>query len=184
VLLYLDTGINNINKKKVKKMKKQKYYLSNTRVGRLRAQGYLSENREELSRMAFGIRFPYRLCVAVLVIAIGTQSIALFSAMFLIAFSGVVLPNHPFDYIYNHLLSEPMNRPKVPPRANQLRFACTIATMWLGGVLYFMATGAMTTALVLAAILVAVALLPATIDLCIPSLIYNALFKVKTTKTA
>ena len=154
--------------------------LTQTRLNRLRAQGYTCESRRQLDRMAFGIRFPYRLCVAVLIAAIATKSVILFAVMLLIAFMGVVLPNHPFDYIYNYGISGLMNKPKVPPRANQLKFACSIATTWLAAVLYFMISGAVTTALIMAGILVAIASLPSTIDLCVPSLIYNILFKVRT----
>jgi len=164
-------------------MKNKDFILSRTRLKRLRDQGYTCESQEQLSRMAFGIRFPYQLCVAVLLAAIAAQSILIFAAMLFIAFLGIVMPNHPFDYIYNYVLSGPMNKPIVPPRANQLKFACTIATCWLSMVLFLMISGNITAGLVLAGILVGIALLPATIDLCVPSLIYNLFFKNRTQST-
>ena len=129
--------------------------------------------------MAFGIRFAYRSCVTILVVAIASQSTALFSAMLCIAFLGVVLPNHPFDYVYNYFLSSRMNKPRLPARSKQLKFACTIATSWLAGVVYLMSSGSTTAGLVMAGILVGIAALPSTIDFCVPSAIYNALFQRK-----
>ncbi len=160
-------------------MKTTSKILSPIRLQRLRAQGYVCETDHDLTDMAFGIRFPYRLCVAIIVVAMLTKSLPIFAAMLILAFLGVVLPNHPFDYVYNHLLSKPMHKPMVPPRSKQLKFACTIATLWLAAIVYSFTTENITTALVLAGMLAAVAILPSTIDLCIPSLIYNAIFRSK-----
>ncbi len=153
--------------------------LSKTRIHRLRAQGYKSQTKQELTNMAFGIRFPYRFCVAIIVTAILTQSIVLFSAMLVIAFFGIVLPKHPFDYLFNYTLSQWINKPQLGTRSNQLKFACTIATLWLALVVYFLSVGQTTTALFLAGTLAFIAALPATIDFCLPSLIYNGIFQIK-----
>ncbi|MDX1617728.1 MAG: DUF4395 domain-containing protein [Balneolaceae bacterium] len=157
-------------------MKSEIKQISDTRLKRLRQQGFTNYTDRQLEQMAFGIRFPYRLCVAVIVTAIVTGSIPLFAIMLGIAVSGIFLPNHPFDYIYNGVLSKWMRRPKLPPRANQLKFACTIASVFLAATVYLMVTGATTAGLILAGILAGVAVLPSTIDLCVPSIIYNALF--------
>ena len=156
--------------------------LSETRLDRLRAQGFISQTDQELSELAFGIRFGYRLCLTVVVVALIFQSTFLFAAMACTAFLSVMLPNHPFDYIYNHLLSGKMNRPKLPPRSKQLKFACTIATIWLSTVTLLLFFGLTTAANIAAGMLVVVAGLLSTIDFCIPSLIYNALFP-STSKT-
>lgn len=151
--------------------------LSKKRINRLRAQGFVTQNEEELSAMAFGIRFAYRACTSLLIVAILTQSITLFAVVFSIAFGGATLRNHPFDYVYNNLLSRKMGAPKLPPRARQLRFACTIATLWLGIIIYCLFTGASTTANALAILFVFVAGLLSTTDICIPSIIYNRIEK-------
>ena len=164
-------------------MKTTETTLSEKRINRLRAQGFTRETKNELTGMAFGIRFAYRSCIAVLTVALLTQSVALFSVMFVIAFLGIVLPNHPFDYLYNHALSTRMNRPKVPARSAQLKFACAIATTWIASVIYLMATGNTTAGTLLTINLILVAMLPATIDYCVPSAIYNALFLSKKAKS-
>ena len=156
--------------------------LSATRLNRLRAQGYTSESAQQLSNMAFGIRFAYRTCVVIVVTAMVTQSIALFSAMLTIAFFGVILPKHPFDYVYNYTLSKMMNKPQLSTRANQLKFACTIATLWLVAVVYLMAIGLNKEATILAGLLAITASLPSTIDICVPSVIYNAVARIMPAK--
>ena len=153
--------------------------LSKTRLKRLRAQGYNKQCDLKLSNMAFGIRFAYRLCTTIIIVAIIMQSLELFSAMLGIAFLGIILPNHPFDYVYNFTLSKWLNKPQLPARSKQLKFACTIATLWLVTVVYFMSIGNITIALVLAGALAMVASLPSTIDFCVPSVIYNAIFGIR-----
>ncbi len=160
-------------------MKTRETTLSEKRIYRLRAQGFTRETKNELSGMAFGIRFAYRSCIALLTVAVLTQSIVLFSVMFVIAFLGIVLPKHPFDYLYNHTLSTWMNRPKVPARSAQLKFACAIATAWIATVIYLMASRYTTPRILLTVNLILVAMLPATIDYCVPSAIFNALFRRK-----
>ena len=164
-------------------MKTTESTLSEKRINRLRAQGFTRETKKELNGMAFGIRFAYRSCIALLSVALLTQSIALFSVMFVIAFLGIVLPKHPFDYLYNHTLSTWMNRPRVPARSVQLKFACAIATTWIATVIYLMASGNTTAGILFTVNLILVAMLPATIDYCVPSAIFNALFRRKNAKT-
>jgi hypothetical protein len=160
-------------------MKNSNEILSPRRLERLRMQGYINYSDKELSSSAFGIRFAYRACVAVLITAIALQSTVLFSIMTGIALFGILLPNHPFDYVYNVALSGIMKRPKLRPRSKQLKFACTIATIWLAAVVYLMTVGYVNTALILAGVLVVVAILPSTIDLCVPSIVYQMIFGAK-----
>ena len=93
--------------------------------------------------------------------------------MMVVSILGVILPNHPFDYIYNILLSGPLNKPKLPRRSRQLRFACVVATIWLATTIYLFYTGLAIAGYVSGGILFSVALLVSTTDVCIPSLIYN-----------
>ncbi len=164
-------------------MKTKEMTLSEKRIQRLRAQGYTRETKKELNELAFGIRFAYRACITILAVAVITQSVTLFSMMLGIAFLGIVLLNHPFDYVYNHTFSKWMNKPKLPARSAQLKFACTIATTWIATVIYLLVSDHTTAGLVMALLLIGIALFPATTDFCIPSAIYNALFMRKKRKT-
>ena len=150
--------------------------LSEKRINRLRLQGFTCQSVQELSQMAFGIRFAYRVCTSVLIIGAITKNIYVFAGMFVIAFLGATLPNHPFDYLYNHFLSKSMNKPSLPPRSPQLKFACSIATVWLGLIVYFLFHNIITAATILAYLFVFIAGLLSTTDICIPSIIYKAVF--------
>ena len=146
------------------------------RINRIREQGYLHHSDKEINDLAFGNRFAYRLCVAVLIGGVAFANIPTLIIMNLIALFGVILPNHPFDYIYNELLSKQMNKPKLSPRSPQLKFACSIATVWIAGTIYLFASQMMIAGYVMGAALILVAGLVASIDFCIPSIIYNTLF--------
>jgi hypothetical protein len=94
----------------------------------------------------------------------------------LIAFLGLVLPNHPFDYIYNLVLRKKLNKPELPPRSKQLKFACLAATLFLGLTIFMFYSGYAIWGYTIGGSLIGIAGLVSTIDLCIPSKIYNALF--------
>ncbi|MDZ7647810.1 MAG: DUF4395 family protein [Cytophagales bacterium] len=61
----------------------------------------------------------------------------------------------------------------MPPRSNQGRFACGIATVWLGATLYLFYIDLNFWAHFAGWILVSVAAMVSTMDICIPSMIYN-----------
>jgi hypothetical protein len=153
--------------------------LSSTRINFLKAQGYCNLSDTEISELAFGNRFAYIVCVSILAIAVVTVHMPTLIAMTLVAFLGIILPYHPFDYIYNHLLRGMLNKPKLPPRSKQLKFACTIATLWLIATIYLFYTGLFTAGYVVGGLLVTVAFIVSTTDFCIPSMIYNFIFKTK-----
>ena len=153
--------------------------LSTTRLNRLKAQGYCDHSDTELSALAFGNRFAYIVCTVILAIAVATANIPILIAMTMVAFFGIILPYHPFDYIYNHVLRNILDKPKLPPRSKQLKFACVIATIWLIATTYLFYANLTIAAYVLGGLLAAVAFIVSTTDFCIPSTIYNFIFKTK-----
>lgn len=150
--------------------------LSARRIKWLRSQGYVSQTDQEISNLALGNRFAYQLCTVLLTIGVVTANFWLLLGMLLIAFLGVVLPRHPFDYIYNYLLANMLKRPQLPKRSMQLKFACLIATIWIAITIYLCFNGFSTAAYVLGGMLILVAATVAITDYCLPSTIYNALF--------
>jgi hypothetical protein len=164
---------------KSKKMKTDAK-ISTARINRIRAQGYTTQTNQEISELAFGNRFTFQLCTALLTIGVATASIPVLSVMFILAMLGVILPNHPFDYIYNYAVAPLMHKPKLPKRSPQLKFACSIASFSIAAIIALFYTGNATAGYVIGGMLIAVALTVATFDFCIPSMIYNALFpKIK-----
>ena len=69
--------------------------LSATRINRLKAQGYCNYSDDELSELAFGNKFAYMVCFAILAIGVATANIPTLIAMTIVAFFGIVLP-YPF----------------------------------------------------------------------------------------
>lgn len=153
--------------------------LSATRINFLKAQGYYNLSDAEISELAFGNRFAYIVCGSIVAIAVATAHIPTLVVMTIVAFLGIILPYHPLDYIYNHVLRGMLNKPELPPRSKQLKFACVIATLWLIATIYLFYAGLSVAGYVLGGLLVAVAFIVSATDFCIPSMIYNLMLKVR-----
>jgi len=148
-------------------------------VKRLKIQGYCGISDNRLSELAFGNRFAYILCSLVIFFGVATANIPVLCAMMLVAFFGIVLPNHPFDYIYNHGLRKLMNKPKLPPRSKQIKFACAVATLWLVTTILLFYLDWNIAGYIFGGILFSLAFTVSTTDICVPSLLYNYLYKIK-----
>jgi hypothetical protein len=149
---------------------------------RLEAQGYTGLSDEQLTSYRFGIRFAYGACVALTAIGLLFTSIPILLLSLSVAFIAVLLPYHPFDYLYNFGLRHVMNRPKLPVRTNQGKFACGIASVWLGVIIYLFAYHQFLWGYVFGSVLLMVGTLVTTTDICIPSMIYNFLFSKQKSK--
>lgn len=103
------------------------------------------------------------------------MNIPILSAVMFTAFLGVILPNHPIDYVYNYGLRQLFSLPELPPRTPQVKFACGIATVWLGITILFFWYGLFSLAIIWGSVLIIIAGLVSTTDICIPSMIYNRL---------
>ena len=144
---------------------------------RLEAQGYLGFTDAQLNDFKFGIRFAYYLCGLLVLTGLIFSRIEILLIAMVVAFLAIMPPYHPFDYLYNYGVRQVLNKPKLPPRANQGRFACGIATVWVGGIILLMTNNLEVWAYVAGAILLCVAALVSVLDICIPSLVYNFLFR-------
>lgn len=153
--------------------------VSSKLVKRLKIQDYCGMSDKRLSELAFGNRFAYILCSFLVFIGVVLANIPLLCAMMLIALYGVLLPYHPFDYIYNHGLRKVLNKPELPPRSLQIKFACSIATIWLAIAIGLFFLDFMTAGYICGGILFSLAFTVSTTDICILSLLYNYLFRVK-----
>lgn len=153
--------------------------LSSSRIKFIKAQGYCGLSNEKVSDLAFGNRFAYILCTSILAVGVATAHIPTLMAMTVVAFFGIILPYHPFDYIYNHVLRNMLNKSELPKRSKQLKFACTIATLWLVATIYLFYAGFVVAGYVVGGLLTLVAFIVSATDFCIPSTIYNFIFKVE-----
>jgi hypothetical protein len=153
--------------------------ISDTCRRRLHEQGFRNLSDAELANHKFGIRFAYYLCGSLVLVGLITHSVPLLSVMLGIAVLGMLPPYHPLDYLFNGLVRHLVGRPRLLRRANQSRFACAIATIFLSGIVYGFIVGKDILAYLLGGMLLISAFLVSVFDICIPSKIYNALFERK-----
>ena len=92
-----------------------------------------------------------------------------------IAYLGALLPFHPFDLLYNHVVRHLTGTRPFPHNGPQRRFVCALAATWLVTTGWAFRMGAVTLGLVLGVSLIAVAALVSVTHICIPAMIYNAL---------
>ena len=141
----------------------------------LEIQGILGFTEAELRTHRAGFRFAYQLCFAITLVGTVLQSIPILAIALIAAFIAIFPPNHPFDYLYNATLGRILKRPKLPPRTSQGRFACAIATVWLSTTIFFFATGRTAAGMAMGFALLVPAGLVGFFDVCLPSMIYNAI---------
>jgi len=161
------------------RMGKNQTLISSKRIRRLKVQGYCNFSDGEISQFSFGNKFAFIICSSLLLLGVVTSNIPILLVMMLIALFGIILPYHPFDYIYNYALARRLDKPQLPPRSKQLKFACTIATLMIGITIYLFYAGYSTAGYITGGSLFLVAFLVSTTDICIPSIIFNFLFKVE-----
>jgi hypothetical protein len=149
--------------------------ISATTYKRLCIQGYGKYSQADLAALRFGIRLPYALCVVITAVGLLLVNIPILASLMFIAFLGVILPNHPIDYVYNFGLRQLLSRPQLPPRTAQIKFACGLATFWLAVTIILFWCRLILPGIAWGSVLIAIAGLVSTSDICIPSMIYNRL---------
>jgi hypothetical protein len=153
--------------------------ISTTTKRRLEIQGFEGYPEKKLSQHKTGIRFAYLGCGTIVLMGFLFSNPVFYFLSMGIAFLAVVLPRHPLDYIYNYTIRHKLNLPAVPRRTPQSKFACGLATVWLAAILFFMLNGMTLVYQVATLLLLTQAFIVGTIDFCVPSMIYNYLFRDK-----
>jgi hypothetical protein len=97
-------------------------------------------------------------------------------ALLPIAALAAVFPVHPFDLIYNHGIRHLTGTGILPKRGAPARFACGLGAVWLAVTGWAFWSGNATLGYILGFSLVGVGTLVATTDICIPSMIFRAIF--------
>ena len=148
---------------------------------RLEAQGFHGLDDATLREIGPWLRWSPVLCTLVMVTGVALGSPAVLWALAATAFFGVWLPFHPFDLLYNYGARHLTGTRPLPHQGPQRRFACGIATIWLVATGWLFHTGATTLGYALGIPLVLVAGLVSVTHICIPSMVYNALFRPRRT---
>jgi hypothetical protein len=144
---------------------------------RLEAQGFYGLDDATLQEVGPWLRWSPVICTLCMLAGVAFASPAILWALAIAAFLGVLLPFHPFDLLYNHGARHLTGTRPLPRQGPQRRFACGIATVWLVATGWAFSTGATTLGYALGVPLILVAGLVSITHICIPSLVYNALFK-------
>jgi hypothetical protein len=144
---------------------------------RVEAQGFRGLDDETLAEIGPWLRWSPAICTVVMATGTILASPPLLWSLAAVAFLGAVTSRHPFDLLYNHGFRRVTRTRPLPRNGPQRRFACGLASAWLVGTGFAFHDGAMTLGYVLGGILTAIAALVSTTHFCIPSLVYNTLFR-------
>lgn len=106
-----------------------------------------------------------------------TATPVLLAALVPFAALGALLPMHPFDLLYNRVIRRLTGTDPLPRSGAPRRFACVVATVWLPATAVAFRTGATLAGYVLGGLFVAVSGLVVTTHICIPSMVYRAVFR-------
>lgn len=144
---------------------------------RLEAQGFCGLDDATLAEVGPWLRWSPVLCTVVMILGVSLQSPVILWSLAGIAFLGVFLPFHPFDLLYNYGVRYLTGTRAFPHNGPQRKFACGLASAWLVGTGWAFHSGMITLGYVLGVSLILVAALVSVTNICIPSMIYNALFE-------
>jgi hypothetical protein len=140
---------------------------------RLEMQGFVGYASCDLAEFGPWLRLTTGICAVWTAVATVSAGAGLFWALVPIAVMGAVLPNHPFDAIYNYGLRRVPATRRIPRSGAPRRFACLVASVWLtlAGLAFY--AGMPTVGYALGASMALAASVPTTTDFCIPSFIYQ-----------
>ena len=157
-----------------------KYIISPWSKRQLNDQGYCELSDPELRQHRFGFRLAYAFCGGLVILGVILKNQAILLLALGTAILGMLPPYHPVDYLYNYGIRFLIGRPKLPHRPPQGRFACFMGTSMLILITYFFYKGNFTLVYIVSAAMLTSTSLVSFIDFCIPSKIYNALFRKRT----
>lgn len=142
---------------------------------RTRLQGWRGPEADQAEGAAGAQRIAPALC------AVGATAGALMGSPIVLAataataLAGTFAANHPFEWLYNRWAASG-GRQQLPANRAAKRLGCAIGVMFLGGAAIAFSVGASTFGSVLALALAGTAAFVATTRICVPSLIFTALW--------
>jgi hypothetical protein len=144
---------------------------------RLNVQGFCDLDDESLAPVAPWLRMAFGMCALLAGAGTALASPPILWFLTAIATLAALFPVHPFDLIYNHGIRYLRNTGPLPKRRIQSRFACGLGAVWLVATAWAFQSGLPTVGYVLGGMLTGIAVLVSTTDICIPSMIFNAIFR-------
>jgi hypothetical protein len=143
-------------------------------LSNIEMQGYRL-TPEEQQRLSLPISFAPAVCATLATAFLVSQWAPGLFALAATAALGVVFPRHPFDYVYGYVLSPVLKTGWVPPSTPQRRFACALGSLFLGGSGTQFVSGHELLGWAVGLAFVLVAVVVATTNWCLPSVVYNTL---------
>jgi hypothetical protein len=145
-------------------------------IHRLDIQGFENISTDRLAEVAPWLRLAFGMCAILALAGTALGSPEVLWVLLPIAALAAAFPVHPFDLIYNHGIRHMTNTGPLPKRGAPARFACGMGAVWLAVTSWAFWSGHATTGYILGFSLASVATLVSTTDICIPSMIFRAIF--------
>ena len=139
-------------------------------------QGFDTVDVQELARVAPWLRLAFGLCALLGGLGTALASPTLLLALAVIATVAAASPVHPFDLIYNYGIRHLTGTGPLPRRGVPSRVGCGMGAVFLLVTVWAFSAGHVVAGYALGGMLTFVVLLVSTTDICIPSLIYRAVF--------
>ena len=150
--------------------------ISDKLLHRLDVQGFDHIEKSKLAEVAPWLSMAFGVCATLAFTGTVTASPTILVILMPLALLGAIFPTHPIDAIYNVFIRPITKTSKLPKRGMPSRSACGLGTVWLGLTAWAFYSGYMMAGYILGGALTGVATLVATINICIPSIIYRAIF--------
>lgn len=109
--------------------------LLQTAGNQLKANWFVCRVTSGRKSAQYGLRFSYPLYIAMVTIGILLENPYLLALTALIAFCGVILPMHPFDYLYNYVVAKLIGTTQIPGRGSELQVNSSVALFFNLGVI-------------------------------------------------
>ena len=139
-------------------------------------QGFDGVDMQELAPVAPWLRLTFGLCGVLGGMGTLLASPTILLVLALIAALAAASPVHPFDLVYNYGIRYLTGTGPLPRRGAPTRFGCGMGAVLVLVTAWAFSAGHLVVGYALGGMLTFVVLLVSTTDICIPSLIYRAIF--------
>ncbi|MCI0691873.1 DUF4395 domain-containing protein [candidate division KSB1 bacterium] len=143
---------------------------------RLNMQGFVDLSDTELAEIRPWLRVSPALTVIWIAAGLFFGSAKVIWAIIPFSILGALLPGHPFDVLYNFGIHYLLGKRALPRYHLARRSCCLMASIWAGVVGWAFHSGATDLGYILGVLFIGAALLPVTIDFCIPAHLYGLIF--------
>jgi hypothetical protein len=154
-----------------------------SRTHRLRTlielQGFMNLSDQTLWDLDYWLRLSPFLCGVWVGVGVALGSPAILWALAPLALLGAILPNHPFDAVYNLGVRHLLATPPIPPYPAPRRFGSALATVWLLAMGWSFHAGLRSTGLALAIVMMAPQSVQVLTGFCLPAFVYRQLTKTR-----